>query len=333
MRVAKENNSVKSQNPEKGSVTFLLSRASKNLSKKARRKAVSKSLAQGLLRVSQNEVMTKSYKRTYEVCNERMFQTNGQMHTAYCSNRFCLVCGNYRQMRMWLSYGRQISEWKNQCYMVTLTIPNVKGIELRSTLQLMHKRFRYCWHHMRHKEGLEVRLVRATEVTYSKKNNTYHPHLHCLVKGKKTAVRLMKNWLQRWPEAKSVAQDIRKADKKAVYEVFKYCAKLGTDTRDADGFLQVVPMRNLNTIYTAVRGLRLWSVAGLRSELGQDVSEEGELQIDQTTPAVKRVDEELLWEWSEVMTDWIDYTTGDTLADYTPSDKVKRFMKNIEESC
>jgi len=143
----------------------------------------------------------------------------------------------------------------------------------------------------------------------------------------------MKNWLQRWPDAKSVAQDIRQADKNAVYEVFKYCAKLGTDTRSVDGYMEVVPMRNLNTIYTAARGLRLWSVAGLRSALGKDVNEEEELDIDQTTPAVKRLGDELVWEWSEMMTDWIDYDTGDTLADYTPSEKVKRFMKNIQESC
>lgn len=313
-----------------GSVAFLLGNSSERaLQKRARRRAVTKPLAGLLVKVATNDKMKKMYERTYNKCQEMQFQTNGKLHTAYCGNRWCLVCGTYRQTRMWKAYGEEVLSWKNSAYLVTLTIPNVKGIALRSTLQEMHKKFRYCWHHMRHKEGLEVKVLRATEVTYSKKNNTFHPHLHVLVKGKKQAVQLMKNWLQRWPDAKSVAQDIRKADKNSVYELFKYCAKLGTDTRDEDGFLQIVPPKKLDTIFTAMRGLRLWSVAGIQSALGV-VDEEGELQPEETTPAVKRVDEVIVWEWNQHIRDWADYETGEVLSGYETSTKVERFVKKLE---
>lgn len=330
MKVASETFQSKSQSPL-GSVTFLLGNASERaLQKRARRRAVTKPLAGLLVKVATNDRMKKMYERTFNKCQEMQFQTNGKLHTAYCGNRWCLVCGTYRQTRMWKAYGEEVLSWKNSAYFVTLTIPNVKGIELRLTLQEMHKKFRYCWHHMRHKEGLEVKVLRATEVTYSKKLNTFHPHLHVLCKGKKQAVRLMKNWLERFPEAKSVAQDIRKADRNSVYEMFKYCAKLATDTRDEEGFLQVVPPKKLDTIYTAMRGLRLWSVAGVRSAIG-DVAEEGEIQPEETTTAVKRVGEVIVWEWNQGIRDWADYETGEVLSGYDASPKVERFLKKLEQ--
>jgi len=328
MKVALPQKENKSQ-ASSGSVTFLLGNASERaLQRRARRRAVTKPLSRLLMMVTPSDKMKKMYERTFSKCQEMQFQTGGKLHTAYCGNRWCLVCGSYRQTQMWASYGGEVSKWRDG-YFVTLTIPNVPAIQLRTTLQTMHKKFRLCWRYMREKEGLEVKMLRATEVTYSKKNNTFHPHLHCCVKTKKVAVRLMKNWLQRWPEAKSVAQDIRKADKNSVYELFKYCAKLGTDTRDEDGFLQIVPPKKLDTIYTAMRGLRLWCAVGIRSALGE-LDEEGELKPEETTPAVKRVHEVVVWEWNQGVRDWADYETGEVLSGFEPSEKVERFVKKLE---
>lgn len=331
MKVAKRDKVSKSRNPQ-GAVTFVLpSKSYTPLQRRARRRSVSKPLAELLMRVTPSLEMKKSYERTATKCQEKMFQTGGKLHTAYCSNRWCLVCSSYRQVRMYASYGQEVLSWKNSAYFVTLTIPNVSAIELRSSIQKMHKVFRLCWRYMREKEGLEVQMVRATEITWNGETKKFHPHMHCIIRGKRQAVALVRNWVKRWPEASILAQDIRKADRGSIYEAFKYTSKLiSTEVKDADGFGKLVPPVQLDKIFRACRGLRLWCAVGVKSALGE-VGEEDALEMEQNTPTPKRVDEELMWEWGQAVRDWIDYETGDVLSDHEPSQKVERFVKKLED--
>jgi hypothetical protein len=174
-------------------------------------------------------------------------------------------------------------------------------------------------------------MIRATEVTYSKKRDDFHPHMHVLVKGRQSSVELLRAWMKRYPTAKGVAQDIRKADKHSTRELFKYAAKLSTDTRDMDGMRSVVPPVKLNVMFEAMRRLRLWAAVGIQSAVKQMLeNEDDELELNESTNAVKRSGEVVEWDWMQEVADWCDLTTGEALSEYEMSDKVKVWVKKLE---
>lgn len=110
------------------------------------------------------------------------------------NNRFCPNC------RKWDLAGaiHNLSKPLNKLlqdgfypYLVTLTVPNVQGEELRFTVEKMNKAFRklfgaYNYPLIGTTKGFNARLLKASaalkvlEVTYNKDNNTYHPHFHCI---------------------------------------------------------------------------------------------------------------------------------------------------------
>lgn len=330
----KEKNNVSKASVPSGAGAFLLTKSSgkqlDGLQRRARRKAIAKPLADALVRVSMNGRMTAAYKRTRDDCAERIFQTNGKLHTKFCGSRWCITCSMQRLARVWVGYGDELLSWKNP-YLVTLTIPNVPAIELRASVKKMHHKFRTCWKHLRYENNLAVQMVRATEITYSKKNDTYHPHMHLIVNGRQVAVRMVKEWLKRWPDATNAAQDIRKADRKMMFEVAKYAVKMATDTKDENGLRDVVPPVKLNTIFTAIRDLRMWAAVGLESQLDREIKDDGAMEMTETTTARKRVSEEILWEWCQMQRDWIDLSTGDTCSDYIPTPRAEEWVRKMEK--
>lgn len=78
-------------------------------------------------------------------------------------------------------------------YIMTLTIPNVTGAELRPTLESLNIAFKKFWIKMSYEltdekhAGFTERLMRFEgalkflEITYNKLTDTYHPHFHCIV--------------------------------------------------------------------------------------------------------------------------------------------------------
>lgn len=309
---------------------LLTSKSSKPLTplqKRARRKAVSKPLATKLEQVAKSELMRRAYQLTANGCGELMYQTDGKLHTKWCGYRWCVSCSNMRTARAWAAYGEETSTWKD-AHFVTLTIPNCSLAVLRPTIQKMHKAFNYCWRAMRRK-GIDPKMLRATETTWNEDEKTAHPHIHVLTSDRQQAVVLVREWLKRWPKATNAAQDIRKADAGSRYELFKYASKLMSESRDTDGSRKIVPPWVLDEIFGSIRGLRLWAGVGVRSAVAQP-DEEGEMELAETTLAVKRVDEEVMWKWGRY--DWVDGATGECLADYEPSDKVKLWVRKIEDA-
>nr|WP_207717239.1 protein rep [Clostridium acetobutylicum] len=77
-------------------------------------------------------------------------------------------------------------------YLVTLTIPNVLGKELKRTIEKMNKAFKKLFgaysYDLQGKttKGFKDRLIcfegalKVLEITYNEESNTYHPHFHCL---------------------------------------------------------------------------------------------------------------------------------------------------------
>jgi len=299
------------------------------LQKRARRKAVSKPLSGALMGVTKSDLMRRAYKRTHEDCGERVTQIGGKLSTMYCKARWCVTCNNIRSARAWAGYGEEVLSWKTPQF-VTLTVPNVSGALLRPTLQKMHHFFQNCWRSLKYR-GLDVKLIRATEVTWNEKTGEFHPHMHVLCADRQVAVLLVKAWLKRWEGTSNAAQDIRAADVGSVRELFKYAGKLVSEARDKDGMRKVVPPAMLDEMFSSMRKLRLWAAVGIESALKEDeVVDEEEMKLDESTAATKRFGETITWEWFQAVADWVDLETGEVLSEYEMSDKMKVWVKKLE---
>ena len=100
---------------------------------------------------------------------------------------------------------------KSRFIFVTLTVKNPDAEHLTETLDLMNKGFSYITSNSRtfapaqkFKESLQG-YIKATEITYNSKENTYHPHIHCIFQVKTsyfTKGYIKKSdWVELWQKA------------------------------------------------------------------------------------------------------------------------------------
>lgn len=110
------------------------------------------------------------------------------------NNRFCPNCrkwdlaGAIHNLKK--PFNKFLLEGYNP-YLVTLTVPNVTGNELRSTIEKMNKAFKKLFKALNYSlnkttKGFSDRLIevdaalKVLEITYNSTTDTYHPHFHCL---------------------------------------------------------------------------------------------------------------------------------------------------------
>jgi hypothetical protein len=295
------------------------------LQKRARRKAVGFPLARRLLKVENVGDMKKSYERQLS-CGETMLQKKtGELKSYYCRNRSCIQCAGIRTGQMISSYGEEVMSWKKK-YLVTLTIKNVERAELRSAIKKMSADFRVVVKHLNYHWG-KVKLVRSTEITYNEEMDNFHPHMHLIVEGYEPARALMKHWVK-ITGGSILAQDLRKADENSVLELFKYATKLVSEGKDEHGNRKVVPAQAMHDMFSAIKGLRLISAVGFKAK--KEVQEEGDLELQKTTRSPTRIGDEVTWEWGQEIIDWIDYATGEVLADYQPTPRAREFIRQLQ---
>lgn len=318
--------------PRGGADPGAVDAARTTLQKRARRKAYGHLLALNLRRVAKAPEMARAYHRTATKCGAVLDQDGGTVRQYWCGARWCPCCNAIRTARAWQAYGPELDGWDPaQRWMVTLTVPNVTGDALRETVREMHHAFSVITRAVKRAHG-DVRMIRTTECTYSEKRGDYHPHCHLVVHGEAVARDVVARWLARWPTASPQAQDVRQADRGATAELFKYATKLASDKRDDDGTRRVVPAWALDTMFAALRGLRLWQAVGIRAANGDATAQDdtAPVRADQGTPAVSRPAESIRWTWCQPLTDWIDDTTGECLTDYTPGRHARLLLDKLD---
>lgn len=109
--------------------------------------------------------------------------------TSLCDDKFCNNCKKVKQARRMAKFIPLIRPFAENMYQLTLTVPNVKGEELRDTIKNnMFKAFARLIEYLKGKEkirGIDFEqygykgTIRSLEVTY--KGNDYHPHIHALI--------------------------------------------------------------------------------------------------------------------------------------------------------
>lgn len=111
------------------------------------------------------------------------------------NNRFCPNCRKWELAKFIHSYGKVFNKLileRYNPYLLTLTVPNVKGKDLRDEIDKMNKSFSKFFRLFNEdigqgKHGFKDRLMRfdgalkVLEITYNEENKTFHPHFHCMI--------------------------------------------------------------------------------------------------------------------------------------------------------
>ena len=170
----------------------------------------------------------------------------------FCGLRLCPQCNWRRSLKLFA----QVSAVSDailhdkpsvRFLFVTFTIRNIKGNEIKETLDCMNKGFQALTQSKQQYKaaaGLQRSLLgymKATEITYNSETNTFHPHLHVILEVDKNYFNnrnmyiSQAKWRQMWQEVmhldyeplvnvKAIKTD-GKSNPKAVAEVAKYPVK------------------------------------------------------------------------------------------------------------
>ncbi|MGZ1435200.1 protein rep, partial [Streptococcus thermophilus] len=169
-----------------------------------------------------------------------------KLYQAYfCKNKLCPMCNWRRSMKYSYQTSRIVDEAikqepKGRFLFLTLTVKNVEGKALNSTISKLTKSFDRLFKRAKVQRNL-LGYLRSVEVTHNKDDNSYHPHIHVLMmvkssyfKGKENYIS-QKEWGEMWSNSLKVSYkpmvDIRtvketgKGLRGAVLETAKYPTK------------------------------------------------------------------------------------------------------------
>lgn len=281
---------------------------SKSLAKRAKAKYFTNAFSIPLAALE--SPLQKSYNNTIFGCSNVLIQQGQKITSTYCGNRWCVVCNRIRTAKMINSYTPALNLLKTK-YFVTLTIPNVPGSKLKTSILDMIRNFQNAIKYIR-KNKVDIIGLRKLECTYNPNTLTFHPHFHLIVDSELAAKKLIEAWLLRYPAAREIAQDFRPADDNTVMEMFKYFTKIATN--------HVVHVKALDIIFQAMRNLRVYQPFGI-AKVSEEIDEIQSQIIDDLQIAEKT------WTWLE--SDWVDKETGELLTNYKPDDMMITMCKNI----
>ena len=197
-------------------------------------------------------------------CSAVVQKTGDRFRSSYCERRFCLICNRIRTAKLINAY-KPVLDTLTDLQFVTLTIPNVPGYELKKAIQEMTKAFQRIKDNLRKIYKVKIEGIRKLEITYNDVRRDYHPHFHIILSGKMAAETLIELWLNQFPTAKKAAQDIKKADEKAVKELFKYFTKITTNNKKS----KKLHITALNSIFNAISGVRIFQPFGIKKQKEQ----------------------------------------------------------------
>ena len=193
----------------------------------------------------------RSFERVYQCAEVLKFveQSDGtkKLYQSYfCKNKLCALCNWRRSMKYSYQASKIVEEAmirqpKGRFLFLTLTVKNVIGQELNQAMTDILIGFNRLMKYKKIDKNM-IGFLRATEVTYSKKLDSYHPHLHVLLMVKpgyfrsKADYLKQEEWTELWQKAmkldytpmvdiRAVKADKGKGLKGAILETAKYPVK------------------------------------------------------------------------------------------------------------
>lgn len=210
-----------------------------------------------------------------------------------CRQRLCSCCQHLKSRvlvtQLQQVYEHHIEEMPDSVgLLLTLTIKNCAGEDLRETVKQMH----YAFGKLRRRiefEGAVRGFFRATEVTRNKQDGTYHPHMHVLLMvprsyfSKKSGLYITHDmWCELWRDCLGVdyrpvvgitavtAEAMQKRKKRtgaelsvigAIKEVAKYCVKPDGFQEEKNGRFFTDP-QVFTELFEGMRAHRLYAWGG-----------------------------------------------------------------------
>ena len=158
----------------------------------------------------------------------------------FCRQRICPMCQFRKSEKMFAEMMRvcELIGYKYRFLHLVLTVPNARdSAELVKSINLLYKGFAKFIGYKQLKRAFKG-VLRCLEISYNYENDTYHPHLHCLVAVNNSYFNDTKSYInyekmrELWSKACNSEQllqihigAIKKGDYKGIAEVCKYCLK------------------------------------------------------------------------------------------------------------
>lgn len=293
-----------------------------NLSKRARAKYVTNIVARPLAELK--SPLQKAYKLS-TTCAGELAERPGKITSLYCGCRWCIVCSRMRTAKLINGYLPAIEQMAEKWFL-TLSRPNVPGTKLQDEIRYYLREASLIQRYLREKRNLKhYSSLRKIECTYNEQAQTYHPHFHIIFDDFEAADLFLQQWLSRNPTAQlNKGNLLKKADDKAVKELFKYFTKVvsktkskavnGTDSADYRIHLQA-----LDIMFVAMRAVRTFQPCGIIKAVSEEIEteqalESGRVQVNQ-------------WSWKDY--DWMNTETAAALTGYVPSASIQSISEHL----
>ena len=221
----------------------------------------------------------------------------------FCKSRICNMCNWRRSLKLFGQVSQVIEairqkDIKVRYLFLTLTVKNCKSDKLTETINQLNAGFSRLVNKNNNKTKPTkiacnlLGYMKAIEITYNVKDDTYHPHIHCILAMKPTYFKggnymkyedIQALWqkcmnIDYAPQVNVRAIKAGNSTPKAIAELAKYPTKIATVLSvPADKQEEV-----LYTLATAIKGRRLITFGGLfkdiKAELGlTDVEKDNNL--------------------------------------------------------
>lgn len=264
------------------------------------------------------------YTPALTCCDVVKQKADGELHSWYCKKRWCLVCQRHRAGRLIRSYWPVVEGW-NGGWHLTLTVPNIpieNDLSTREGREAAAERLEACYDQMMdtwraaresmRRDGMEFEAIRAFDLTVNQERGEWHLHFHVLISYLPAARALKDKWVERVEGAVRSAQYVRPEpvrEKGEICELAEYTTRGTTHYKRADGrFVEAYPAEQLDVIFQALHGKRLWQPVGFRL-CDCDHWEDGDPEVlDDAvceTRAIRLVGQRCRWLWVQARGDWV----------------------------
>lgn len=290
--------------------------ADKSATGKVRPWAVHK-LNSGYISLAYEEVYPRKAERMKECANWLAFlrKEDGSMklHDArFCRVRLCPICQWRRSIKTYAQMSQVLEVAKSDGFefvFLTLTMRNCEACELSDTLTMLLQGFNRLMKYKDVRKAVKG-YYRGCEVTHNVSEDTYHPHLHCILAVNKSYFTCrdylsQARWSELWQRALQVDYlpivDIRrcKGGSKAIAEACKYAVKPSDIINFDDWDMTVDTLRTLDSAFNNRRFIGLGGIIkDIHKRLHLDDMEDGDLIHTSDEEQDEPTHEEIVYFWN-----------------------------------
>jgi len=214
------------------------------------------------------DFLVKQITDTLE-CKNVYLQYGTEYKTHTCKRKTCLPCQNKRTAMLIDGYLNQLDFSQKDIYLGTATKSATSKRELEKNLNDTITAFGTIVRNIKKTYKLDVKAIRTIECTHNILKDTYHLHIHYLIKGKKQAELFQRLWFDKFSKMRGYTidkkgQHLTIANKNSGLELFKYCTKINSD----------VSFDALAEILFVFQNRRLIQSYGMKKEIAEDTTSE-----------------------------------------------------------